>query len=120
MYVWGNGFLPGEQPEQASPLLPVSGVAHAPPRTAANARLIVQQHENGYFRSDLVTGTTELVPGGMKITFSGDTQFVGAGRTTQERIDSLQNAPHGQWHYPAHIHTEYVDNWRLSWTKAGP
>jgi hypothetical protein len=120
VYVWGNGFLPGQLPEPGRPLLPVSGVAHAPPRTSATARLIVQQHEPGYFRSDNVTGTTELVTGGMKITFSGNTLFFGAGITPQERIDSLQNAPHGQWHYPFHDYTEYVDNWRLSWTKAGP
>jgi len=96
-FVWGNGYLLQTNPSTL--------VAHAPPRPYPSAKLIVQQHESGYFtQNNLVTASTQLVPGGMQITLSGSAPNVVLGGD-------------GEWIYPEDNPATYIDNWQLSWTQ---
>jgi hypothetical protein len=93
--VWGNGFLVQNQP--------ITETAYAPPRTTATSRLLVQEHESGYFvQNSLVSASTQLVTGGMQVTLSGSAPSILIGSDNE-------------WLYPENNPATYVDYWQFSW-----
>ncbi len=82
-FVWVNDLFDSSQ----------TFTVFAPPRTSAQARLVVTMNEQGYFKSKGLKVKAEIVPEGVRFSFTALTEA------------AVRSNSHGQWYYPASSET---------------
>jgi hypothetical protein len=97
-YIWVNNFFPGQD---------VALTIYAPPRTAPNAELLINNHEFGYFNNHNMLIFSQVVDEGVSL------QIHGPG-------GPIDRNSFGQWMYPgdegdASDLSEYEDLWVMAW-----